>query len=211
MPPLAVLPVALPAVHTVRESLTRVPPTWPTPAAAPPPRSADVFMILFVSLFLFLTAALLRLVPCLAPLPTHAGWSPHDTLTFPPAERHPLRSMRTPFAPYGAVPRQPPPSFQPPYAPGSYEALLDIADRIGNAQKGLTREQIAILPTYVCHEKHLAESPSRRGPRCAVCRETYEVGHCVCILPCADEFHKDCITPWLEQQASCPLCRCRFA
>lgn len=235
MPPLAVLPVALPALPRVRVGLPRVrldlpavraqlwrlPSAWPgaapdaapdaAPLPPPPARSADVFMVLFVSLFLLLTAALLRLVPCLAPLRPPARWRARDALPFPPPDRHALRSVHSAFVSYGAVPRPPPPALHARQQQPSYEALLEIADRIGTAQKGLTPDQIDILPTYVCGENHLQENSSRRGSQCAVCRDLYQLGHDVCILPCADEFHKHCIAPWLAQQATCPLCRCRFA
>lgn len=204
MPPLLLLPalrifVASPSVPT------RLTSTWGTPPPAPPPRSADFFMIIFLSIFLFLTAALLRLVPWIAPLyTTPPHWHPEAGGPIArPSETDALRALRA-LAPYGAL--------EPRSRPPTYETLLEIGDRIGSAKAGFTEEQIAVLETYVCDDEHdNSTHDGRRGPKCAICRDAYRSGDRVCVLPCADEFHAECISPWLRMQATCPLCRCRFA
>lgn len=49
---------------------------------------------------------------------------------------------------------------------------------------------------------------------CAVCLERMEVGEWIIPLPCQANvnhcYHRDCITPWLENSRSCPQCRGSF-
>lgn len=42
---------------------------------------------------------------------------------------------------------------------------------------------------------------------CAVCLCAYEAGDRVCSLPCAHDFHHACVVPWLQDHATCPLCK----
>eukprot|EP00177_Eucheuma_denticulatum_P001913 GFKZ01003419.1.p1 GENE.GFKZ01003419.1~~GFKZ01003419.1.p1 ORF type:complete len:196 (-),score=8.06 GFKZ01003419.1:1383-1970(-) len=179
----------------------RLSPVWTAPTTAQSPHSADLFMILFVSAFLFLTAAVLRLFPWIAPLPPHPRWTPGDSLNYA-NEAEALRHFRS-FAPYGAVETR---ERRP-----TYESLIALEDSIGQAKLGMTEEQIAILPTYHIGASDEQDSSERRGTTCAICRDVWHPGDLICVLPCADEFHRDCIAPWLKQQATCPLCRCRFA
>eukprot|EP00494_Astrolonche_serrata_P026549 UN26811 len=46
------------------------------------------------------------------------------------------------------------------------------------------------------------------GKECAVCQEGFEVAEKgVTQIACKHYFHKKCITPWLETNNTCPLCR----
>ncbi|OQS07232.1 phosphatase 2 [Thraustotheca clavata] len=42
---------------------------------------------------------------------------------------------------------------------------------------------------------------------CAVCKDMFALKEEVRRLPCAHDFHPDCILPWLAQHNSCPVCR----
>lgn len=65
-----------------------------------------------------------------------------------------------------------------------------------------SRSSIDALPTIKILKKHI-----RADSTCAVCREDFELGSRVRKLPCKHLYHSDCIVPWLEQRASCPVCR----
>ena len=45
---------------------------------------------------------------------------------------------------------------------------------------------------------------------CAVCKDQIALDAEAKQLPCKHLYHADCITPWLELHASCPLCRLRL-
>lgn len=42
---------------------------------------------------------------------------------------------------------------------------------------------------------------------CSICQEAFEEGATVLKLPCRHIYHVDCVTHWLEQNHTCPLCR----
>merc|ERR550532_2927558 len=50
-------------------------------------------------------------------------------------------------------------------------------------------------------------SDSRRT--CAICRECFVVGDVLMQVPCCHEFHRACITTWLQAHNTCPICRWR--
>ncbi|XP_044947271.1 E3 ubiquitin-protein ligase ATL15-like [Hordeum vulgare subsp. vulgare] len=43
---------------------------------------------------------------------------------------------------------------------------------------------------------------------CPICLEEFKVGNEVCGLPCAHNFHVECIDQWLRLNVKCPRCRC---
>ncbi|RDY11375.1 E3 ubiquitin-protein ligase RING1-like protein, partial [Mucuna pruriens] len=45
---------------------------------------------------------------------------------------------------------------------------------------------------------------------CAVCKDQITLDADAKQLPCKHLYHADCITPWLDLHASCPLCRFRL-
>lgn len=42
---------------------------------------------------------------------------------------------------------------------------------------------------------------------CLICKDTYFMNQQVMQLPCMHIFHMECIRPWLELHAICPICR----
>ena len=48
---------------------------------------------------------------------------------------------------------------------------------------------------------------SDQKAQCSVCWEDFNLDESVNQLQCEHIFHKDCITPWLELHATCPVCR----
>jgi len=52
--------------------------------------------------------------------------------------------------------------------------------------------------------------PEATEGACAVCRDEWQAGAQVRVLPCAHRFHAACVGAWLDQyKAECPLCRAR--
>ena len=48
-------------------------------------------------------------------------------------------------------------------------------------------------------------------PDCTICQKSIKKGDKITRLPCENEvshaFHKDCISPWLRNNSTCPNCR----
>jgi hypothetical protein len=42
---------------------------------------------------------------------------------------------------------------------------------------------------------------------CSVCQEAFGAGDAALGLPCDHLYHGDCITPWLKEHNTCPMCR----
>lgn len=42
---------------------------------------------------------------------------------------------------------------------------------------------------------------------CSICQDPFEVDQSVYKLPCRHVYHVDCVTSWLQQRNTCPLCR----
>ena len=83
----------------------------------------------------------------------------------------------------------------------SYEELLALEDRIGNVNKGLTKEQINKLKK----EKYVKNKFI--DDKCIVCQYEFKSYEKLILLPCKHCFHPDCITQWLEKQKICPYCK----
>lgn len=45
---------------------------------------------------------------------------------------------------------------------------------------------------------------------CAVCKDTMRRGEIIRVLPCQHKLHKACVDPWLENNQTCPNCRCNM-
>eukprot|EP01120_Amphizonella_sp_Union-15-10_P005676 TRINITY_DN1712_c0_g1_i1.p1 TRINITY_DN1712_c0_g1~~TRINITY_DN1712_c0_g1_i1.p1 ORF type:complete len:531 (+),score=119.59 TRINITY_DN1712_c0_g1_i1:32-1624(+) len=81
----------------------------------------------------------------------------------------------------------------------SYEDLLDLENRIGTVSKGLSLEQLALLPTM----KYQGEEKNK----CLICQGDYALGDSLRILPCEHNFHVECVDCWLRDNNTCPLCK----
>lgn len=43
--------------------------------------------------------------------------------------------------------------------------------------------------------------------KCVICVDEMAVGEKASVLPCDHLFHGECVTPWLKQHNTCPVCR----
>lgn len=77
----------------------------------------------------------------------------------------------------------------------NYEALLSLAERLGEAKpRGLTRAEVDQLPSY----KFNAETHQGDQTNCVVCMCDFEPPQTLRVLPCSHEFHSKCIDKWLK-------------
>ncbi|KNC28159.1 hypothetical protein FF38_04361 [Lucilia cuprina] len=86
----------------------------------------------------------------------------------------------------------------------NYEALLSLAERLGEAKpRGLARNEIEQLPSY----KFNPESHNGDQTSCVVCMCDFELCQILRVLPCSHEFHAKCVDKWLRSNRTCPICR----
>ena len=83
----------------------------------------------------------------------------------------------------------------------SYEELLALEERMGNVNKGLTKEQINKIPTEKFSRYKFTDD------KCIICQYEFPVNEKVKVLPCKHCFHPDCIEEWLKNQKVCPYCK----
>ncbi|OXM78657.1 hypothetical protein C364_03586 [Cryptococcus neoformans Bt63] len=60
------------------------------------------------------------------------------------------------------------------------------------------------LPRFTFDTDSLAKSQFRD---CPVCKDDFEIGNEVMLIPCGHIYHPDCLVPWLRQNGTCPVCR----
>ncbi|CAH8567619.1 unnamed protein product [Schistosoma bovis] len=61
---------------------------------------------------------------------------------------------------------------------------------------------IADLPTNV-----LTEEQALKLGICSICFDDFKESESVIRLPCAHTYHQTCVTTWLKQHGTCPVCR----
>lgn len=61
------------------------------------------------------------------------------------------------------------------------------------------RESLPLVPVTQAHVDEKLE--------CSICKCDFEVDEKVSQMPCEHLFHPQCITTWLEQRNTCPICR----
>ncbi|XP_018328289.1 RING finger protein 44-like [Agrilus planipennis] len=86
----------------------------------------------------------------------------------------------------------------------NYEALLNLAERLGEAKpRGLAKLEIEQLLSY----KFNADTHQGDQTSCVVCMCDFEARQLLRVLPCSHEFHAKCIDKWLRSNRTCPICR----
>ena len=84
----------------------------------------------------------------------------------------------------------------------TYEQLLQLEDKLGNVNKGLSSNQIDELPKTK-YKKHKHEE----NYQCIICMEEFKEREIVNLLPCGHIFHINCIKQWLLKEKTCPFCK----
>jgi len=86
----------------------------------------------------------------------------------------------------------------------SYEELLELGETVGTHSRGLTHEQISLLPVSkfrCCFLRRKSKSE-----RCVICQMEYKRGTRLITLPCKHKYHVGCGTKWLTINKACPIC-----
>ncbi|KAL5111284.1 hypothetical protein TcWFU_000963 [Taenia crassiceps] len=65
-----------------------------------------------------------------------------------------------------------------------------------------TPSDIASLP-----RKTLSQADLKTYDVCSICLEKFSVNDEILTLPCFHGFHQPCLSTWLSQKGSCPICR----
>lgn len=86
--------------------------------------------------------------------------------------------------------------------PGLEELFEQLSANDRRGPPPASRSSIDSMPTIRITQRHL-----RSESHCPVCKEKFELGSEARQMPCNHMYHSDCITPWLVQHNSCPVCR----
>ncbi|KAL8129331.1 hypothetical protein V2J09_018486 [Rumex salicifolius] len=86
----------------------------------------------------------------------------------------------------------------------TYEELLELGETVGTHTRGLTQEQIALLPVSkfrCCFLRKKSQSE-----RCVICQMNFKRGTRLLTLPCKHRYHVGCGSKWLSINKACPVC-----
>ncbi|OIW32538.1 hypothetical protein CONLIGDRAFT_572435, partial [Coniochaeta ligniaria NRRL 30616] len=92
----------------------------------------------------------------------------------------------------------------------SQEALDRIITQLmeanpqSNAAPPASEDAIAKLPK---RKVELEDLGSDGKAECTICIDEMNVGDEVTVLPCKHWFHGECVTLWLKEHNTCPICR----
>ncbi|MGV7468027.1 RING finger domain-containing protein, partial [Mycobacterium kansasii] len=84
----------------------------------------------------------------------------------------------------------------------TYEQLQSLGESIGNENKGLPDELISQLPTF--KYKSGMFSKKKKKEECVICCMVYSSGERLMNLPCAHQYHSECIKRWLKLKKHYP-------
>lgn len=85
---------------------------------------------------------------------------------------------------------------------GTYDEIFGRV--LGNSSSTRWPETVEELPVVNLTAEELEE---RGLVVCAICREKLSSNERLSELPCRHFYHKDCISSWLTNRNTCPLCR----
>ncbi|CAI9781274.1 unnamed protein product [Fraxinus pennsylvanica] len=83
--------------------------------------------------------------------------------------------------------------------------LLELGEAVGNQNRGLSQELIALLPLskFKCG---LFSRKRFRAERCVICQMEYKRHDRQMTLPCKHVYHAGCGSKWLSINKACPIC-----
>ncbi|KMT14469.1 hypothetical protein BVRB_4g072440 [Beta vulgaris subsp. vulgaris] len=87
----------------------------------------------------------------------------------------------------------------------TYEELLELGEAVGTQTRGLSQEQISLLPISRFKCCFLLRKKCR-SERCVICQMEYKRKDRLITLPCKHKYHIGCGTKWLSINKACPIC-----
>ncbi|KAK1271297.1 RING-H2 finger protein ATL44 [Acorus gramineus] len=90
----------------------------------------------------------------------------------------------------------------------TYEELLDLEERIGYVNTGLSDDMISKCVRVVIY---CSSDESPDDGNCAICLEDYKDSQDLGVLKCGHDFHSECIKKWLGMKSVCPICKTETA
>jgi E3 ubiquitin-protein ligase RNF115/126 len=92
-----------------------------------------------------------------------------------------------------------------------FEMVRRVSEREAEArreQKKAKKDAVSKLPVIKIEKKHCKKIKDKlEPPMCTVCCDAITMGTKGMFMPCGHVYHPDCLTPWLEKNNTCPVCR----
>ncbi|XP_015056503.1 E3 ubiquitin-protein ligase BIG BROTHER-like [Solanum pennellii] len=87
----------------------------------------------------------------------------------------------------------------------TYEELLELGEAVGTQSRGLSQNQISLLPVTKFKCGFFSRKKSRKE-RCVICQMEYKRKDRQVTLPCKHVYHAGCGSKWLSINKACPIC-----
>ncbi|CAN0456747.1 unnamed protein product, partial [Ectocarpus sp. 12 AP-2014] len=78
---------------------------------------------------------------------------------------------------------------------------------VGSARSSSSSPSTPVAPSSTRSRSSSEDSDSAYPITCTICLAAYQEEEVIKVLPCGHDFHSDCLDPWLEVKAECPLCK----
>ncbi|CAN0277624.1 unnamed protein product [Ectocarpus sp. 12 AP-2014] len=91
-----------------------------------------------------------------------------------------------------------------------HSAPLDSSqgiEDVGSARSSSSSPSTPVAPSSARSRSSSEDSESAYPITCTICLAAYQEEEVIKVLPCGHDFHSDCLDPWLEVKAECPLCK----
>lgn len=87
------------------------------------------------------------------------------------------------------------------------DQMKEIEKEKDETNQSILKNEMKEIDSKECSPSKEPELAGATAGGCTICLEDFEEGMKIRILPCFHHFMADCIDPWLQQQARCPVCK----